>query len=64
MTLAVVRRYEGEPAPAPSLWQARPIGGLPGPHLRELSSELSSREPDPGQTSGEAHDRPRDGPAA
>jgi hypothetical protein len=64
MTVAVVRRYEGEPAPAPSLWQARLIGGLPGPHLRELFSEFSSREPDPAETSGEAQDRPRDGPAA
>jgi hypothetical protein len=64
MTAAVVRRYEGEPAPELALRQARLTGGLPRPHLRELSSELSSGEADSGETSREAQDRPRDGPAA
>ena len=64
MNVAVVRRYEGEPGPSPSLWQARLIGGSPGSHLSELFSELDSGDTDSRETEGEAQDRPRDGPAA
>jgi hypothetical protein len=64
MNVAVVRRYEGEPGPSPSLWQARLIGGRPGSHLSELFSELDSGDTDSRETEGEAQDRPRDGPAA
>jgi hypothetical protein len=59
MSAAVVRRYEGEQGPSPSLWQARLIGGGPGSRL----SELDPDDTDPRETEGEADDRPRDGPA-
>jgi hypothetical protein len=56
-SVAVVRRYEGEQGPAPTLWRARLIGGSLAPQLSE---------PDSGDTDAQAYapDRPRDGPAA
>jgi hypothetical protein len=60
MSVAVVRRYEGERGPSPSLWQARLIGGSLGLH----ASELDEGDTDSPTTAGEAKDRPRDGPAA
>jgi hypothetical protein len=62
MSAAAVRRYEGRPGPSPSLWQARLIG--PNSRRTGLFSEADSGEPGSGETSREAQDRPRDGPAA
>jgi hypothetical protein len=59
MNVAVVRRYEGEQGPSPSLWQARLIGGSLGLRVSEIDScDLDSRA-----TAGEAQDRQRDDPA-
>ena len=63
-SVAVVRRYEGEQGPSPSLRQARLIGGSPGSHPSELLSELDSGDTDSRETAGEAQDHPRNGPAA
>jgi hypothetical protein len=58
-----VMRCEGEPVPSPSPWQAQLIGGSPSSHLRELSSEIDSGQPDSADRSGESQDGPRDGAA-
>ena len=39
MSIAVIRRYEGETGEAPSLRQAKIIGGSPGSHLSDLFAE-------------------------
>jgi hypothetical protein len=59
-SVAVVRRYEGEQGPLPSLWHARLIGGGLGLPLSEFDSGVT----DSTATAGEAQDHPRDGPAA
>jgi hypothetical protein len=59
MSVAVVRGYEGEQGPAPSLRQARLIGGSSASHLRKPFTEPSTGEPDPGHTSCQARDGPR-----
>lgn len=64
MGVAVVRRDEGQARAVAGLWRARLIGSSPGSDLRELFSELDPGESDSGETSGEAQDHPRDGPAA
>jgi hypothetical protein len=39
MSIAVIRRYEGEIGDAPSLRQAKIIGGSPSSHLSDLFTE-------------------------
>ena len=59
MSVAVVRRYEGESGPRPSLWQARLIDG----GLGSRPSEPVSGDTDSEAIAGGAQDGPRDGPA-
>jgi hypothetical protein len=56
MSIAVVRRYEGESGDPPSLRQAKIIGGRPSSHLSDLFSEAcpqpgSKRSPGPASAS-------------
>jgi hypothetical protein len=59
LSVAVVRRYEGEPAAPVSLRRVRLIGGAPGTHLSDLFRECQSADP-----ADQPKGRPRDGPAA
>jgi hypothetical protein len=43
LSLAVIRRYEGETGEAPSLRQAKIVGGTPGSHLSDLFREGAAR---------------------
>jgi hypothetical protein len=43
MSIAVVRRYEGELGDAPSLRQAKIIGGSPGSHLSDLFNQPGAK---------------------
>jgi hypothetical protein len=43
LSISVVRRYEGETGDAPSLRQAKIIGGSPGSHLSDLFNEPGAR---------------------
>ncbi|MGH3274483.1 MAG: hypothetical protein ACRDNZ_09230 [Streptosporangiaceae bacterium] len=59
LSAAVVRRYEGETGPPPSLRQARIIGGSPGAPLSDLFQESS---PPPGEKANPAPASLRPGP--
>lgn len=69
LSVAAVRRYEGEPGPSPGLRRAHLVGGTPGSRLSDLFSEPDSARADPaetagpGETAGEARNRGRTGPA-
>jgi hypothetical protein len=47
LSIAVIRRYEGETGAAPSLRQAKIVGGSRGSHLSDLFREGDGRPPRP-----------------
>jgi hypothetical protein len=58
LSVAVIRRYEGETAAPVSLRRVRLIGGAPGTHLSDLFRECQSADP-----ADRPKALPRDGPA-
>jgi hypothetical protein len=67
MSIAVVRRYEGELGDAPSLRQAKIIGGSPGSHLKDLFTEscpppVPKRRPGPAAASAPGVSEQAEGP--
>jgi hypothetical protein len=58
LSIAAVRRYEGQPGPHPSLRQVGIIGGRPDSHLSDLFTEA-----DPAPGAGQAHHHVRASPA-
>jgi hypothetical protein len=53
LSISVVRRYEGETGDAPSLRQAKIIGGRPGSHLSDLFNQPGAK-PGPRRSPGPA----------
>jgi hypothetical protein len=67
MNVAVIRRYEGETGPEPSLRQVRLVGGTPGSHLSDLFRDCPDAEAEAGPAKGpgagaQAQNRSREGP--